>query len=77
MRGNPDYVPIDRNMTHTLQPENSVSVIYNLERLRLLGAELREGFTTKQAQAFLDLHGDELRTLLDSTVKNFLKKKVG
>jgi len=71
------YVPIDDEMTHTLQPENSVFVIYNLERLRLVGADIREGFTTKQAQAFLDLHGDDLRTLLETTVKEFMKKKVG
>lgn len=75
--GNPDYRPVDRNMTHTLLPEESVYVIYPRDRIRNIGAESREGFTSKQAQAFLDLPRDELVDLLDTTVKNFIKKKVG
>lgn len=75
--GNPDYRPIDKDCTHTLLPEESVYVIYSRDRLRMLGGELREGFSSKQAQAFLDLYRDELVDLLDTTVKNFLKEKVG
>jgi hypothetical protein len=74
---NADYVPIDRNCTHTLSDETSIYVIYSLEHLRLLGREVREGFTSEQAQAFLLLHGQELKDVIDQTVKDFLKKKVG
>jgi len=77
MRGNPEYHPVDTNMTHTLLPEESIYVIYSRERLRHLAAECREGFTSKQSQAFLDLYRNELVDLLDTTVKDFIKKKVG
>ena len=75
--GNPEYTPIDRNCTHTLLPEESVYVIYSRDRLRNIACEYREGFTSRQAQAFLDLYREELVDLLDTTVKNFLKQKVG
>lgn len=76
MRGNPDYRPIDKDCTHVLLPEESIYVIYSRDRLRHIAAEQREGFTSKQAQAFLDLYRDELVDLLDTTVKNFIKEKV-
>ena len=71
------YQPIDTNCTHTLLPEESVYVIYPRERIRLMGTNIRKGFSSKQAQAFLDLHRTELCDLLDTTVKEFMKKRLG
>jgi hypothetical protein len=61
-------------------PDNTVTVVVHSEKIRNLGQEIRKskgGFTTVQAEAFLELYGDELETYLEKTVKDFVRGKIG
>jgi len=58
---------------------NGVRVEYSIDRLRLIASSIngRAGFTSKQIDAFLLIHQNELQSKLDQTVKNFIQSKIG
>lgn len=64
---------------HVLREVPGITVTFSPDRIRMLGADIRRdsGFTTKQAEAFLTLYGNEFQAALEEAAKNFITKKVG
>lgn len=81
MAGNPEGHHNPFNEYHRIEVPDSegVTVSFSSDRLRLLGRLVRKdsGFSLEQAQAFLTLYGPELREVMESAVRDFVKKKVG
>lgn len=65
--------------TEVTEVFNGIRVEYSIDRLRLIAASIkgRAGFTSKQMEAFLLIHQNELQSKLDQTVKNFVQSKIG
>lgn len=51
----------------------------SVERLRLLGSKIRKDseFTSEDAKAFLQLYGEQLKSKMEQTLKDFLQEKLG
>jgi hypothetical protein len=54
-----------------------IQVEYSVDKLRLLVSAHRQGFSSDETRAFLTLYAGELKALLDKTIRDFLKNKVG
>lgn len=59
---------------------NDVNITFTPERIRQIATKVRKdagGFTTEQAQAFLDIYSTQLKDRLETTATEFITRKLG